>query len=176
MGKMGYKNLDAVIECAGNRRMHRPRGENISFDPMAFSVLTYMALNVYDWPPTARQRASHTACRVYSLGWGSIVKKLGLDALAKDQLMDREVDEVKDLEKARWDAAIIRVSNASKFLQEQGLIKLLRKADIRNGYNADWILLIGSPSENKQVEDWAKECLPYMKRVKSVRSRMVENY
>ncbi len=45
------------------------------------------------------------------------------------------------------------------FLQSQGLIKKIRKEDVRREIPAAWLLLIGDDEENREVEAYARECL-----------------
>ena len=49
------------------------------------------------------------------------------------------------------------ISNAFVFLQERGVIKKLEPASL--GRNAGFLLLLGTPEENKAVEQWARQCL-----------------
>ena len=51
------------------------------------------------------------------------------------------------------------MSQAGKFLQKQGLIKLLVPADVRRERPATWLLLLGDDEENREVEAYARKCL-----------------
>ena len=60
---------------------------------------------------------------------------------------------------SRRQSAIQRISQTGMFLQSQGLIKKIRKEDVRREIPAAWLLLIGDDEENREVEAYARECL-----------------
>lgn len=154
--QMGYQNAIRVFELSSTGRLAKPRGGKITINSTAMLVLEYMALNTYDWPPTDKLKKLDAPCRYYTLGWRSISTALGMTLLSVEQVQDPGTDVGKAM-KARASTAQMRISQAWKFLQGQGLIKRLTPASL--GRNAGYLLLLGDDSENRAVEAWARQCL-----------------
>lgn len=153
--EMGYHNALAVYEASKAGRLSKVRGDGkLSLNSFALATLNYMALNTYDWPPSERMRRDRVACRCYKWGWRNIALDLGM-------LLVNDLDGMEDAMQARERTAKNRISDAWKFLTEQGLIKRLVPAS--QGRNAMYLLLLGDEEENREVEQWARECegLPF---------------
>lgn len=160
-GEMGYKNLDAVYRLSHEGRLLKPRGGQVTVDPTALSMLTYMAHSSYDWPPTEELKRKRLPCRCYSRGWDRMAEDFGL-TIAGGEKAAKALSEGGDLEammQTRRNSARHRLSQTAKFLQRQGLIKLLVPADVRRERPATWLLLLGDERENREAEAWARECL-----------------
>ncbi|TPF91239.1 hypothetical protein [Bifidobacterium sp. UTCIF-38] len=161
MNEMGYRNEDAVYALSEAGRLLKPRGGQVAVDPTAVMLLAYMAHNAYDWPPTEEMRRRHIPCRCYSRGWDVAARAFGM-TIAGGEKAAQIIAEGGDLEAmmtARRTTARNRLSQTAKFLQAQGLIKLLVPADVRRERPATWLLLLGDERENREVEAWARECL-----------------
>lgn len=154
--EMGYQNALRVFDLSSVGRLAKPRGGKITINSTAMLVLEYMALHTYDWPPTDKLRTVAAPCRYYTLGWRSIASALGMTLLSAEQVNDPNVDADKAI-KARAATAQMRISQAWKFLQEQGLVKCLTPASL--GRNAGYLLMLGDDEENREVESWARKCL-----------------
>lgn len=152
---MGYSNIDRVYQMAENGRLAKNRAGKATVDNMALNALLYMAHNTYDWPPNDKIKNNMLPCRYYTLGWRRMAQALGMTLLSFEQLQSG--DDADAMMKSRELTARTRISHAWKFLTEQGVIKCLVPASL--GKNAGYLLLIGDPAENREVEAWARRCL-----------------
>lgn len=126
----------------------------------AFSTLIVMARNTYDWKPTARQYANHVPCRLYERGLEFIAQKQGygqLSAMESFEAAQKGPGAELERELTRVGSGTQSASNDMKDLIDCGLVKQLRPQ--RLGKNASYLLLIGDDAENREVEDWALECI-----------------
>lgn len=153
--KMGYSNIDHVYELSKNGRLAKKRGNKSTLDSTALHVLLYMAHKTYDWPPEQWQVERNVPARLYTLGWRGIAEALGMTLLSFEQLHSGEDADAMKL--ARERTAKNRITTAFKDLAERGLIKQLYPQSL--GKNAGYLLLIGDPMENREVEAWARRCL-----------------
>lgn len=161
MDDMGYKNVSAVYRLAHEGKLLKPRGGQVALDTNALILLTYMAHNAYDWPPNEDMRRKNIACRCYSRGWDNAADDLGM-TLVGGEKADKIIHNGGDLDAmmvTRRNTARNRLSQTAKFLQQQGLIKLLIPADVRRERPATWLLLLGDVVENSEVEAYARKCL-----------------
>ena len=150
--EMGYRNAKAVYPIIRQGRLLKTREDGKrSTNSLAIAILQYMAISTYDWPPTDEMKAKYVPCRYYQLGWRSIAEDLGMLAVGID------AEDFEAAMKSREITARNRVSQAWKFLTEQGVIKCLVPASL--GRNAGYLLLIGDGPENREVEAWARRCL-----------------
>lgn len=154
MEALGYRNAEAAYRLMASGRLSKKRGDNIALDMTASMVLLDMCFSTYDWPPTAKLKGLGKPCRYYALGWRSIAEDHSMILLTPEQAMS---DDAERYMASREATAKKRISNAWRFLKEQGLIKQLTPASL--GKNAGYLLLIGDDEENRQVEKWARECL-----------------
>ena len=152
---MGYQNVGRVYELSESGRLTKPRGGKLTVDTMALNTLLFMAHSTYDWPPSERMTANMIPARLYTLGWRGIAKALGMTLLSFEQLQSGEDPEA--MMKTRETTAKNRISQTWKDLAERGLIKQLYPQSL--GKNAGYLLLIGDPAENREVEAWARRCL-----------------
>ena len=153
--EMGYQNVGRVYELSESGRLTKPRGGKLTVDTMALNTLLFMAHSTYDWPPSERMSANMIPARLYTLGWRGIAKALGMTLLSFEQLQSGEDSEA--MMKTRETTAKNRISQTWKDLAERGLIKQLYPQSL--GKNAGYLLLIGDPMENREVEAWARRCL-----------------
>lgn len=161
MEEMGYRNVAAVFDLAEQGRFLKPRGGQVAVAPTALTLMLWMASNTYDWPPTDELRRKRLPCRCYTRGWDAAAQKFGM-TIAGGEKAARILAEGGDLEsmmETRRNTARSRLSQTAKFLEGQGLIKLLLPADVRRERPATWLLLLGDDAENAAAEAWARECL-----------------
>lgn len=156
MEPVGYKNARKVYALSRRGRLLKPRGEKMALHPLALAMLVYMGENSYDWPPTEENRRKGLPSRVYERGWDRIIEDFGMDYVGEALL---SASDGEALITARHRTAVNRVSQAAKFLKEHGLIKELRKADVRREIPTAWLLLLGDDAENREVEAYARKCL-----------------
>lgn len=161
MDEMGFQNEKAVYRLSGAGRLLKPRGGQVTVDPTALLLLAFMAHNAYDWPPTEEMRNRHVPCRCYSRGWDAAARAFGLTIAGgvKAEKILAEGGNLEGMMATRLHTARVRLSQAGKFLQKQGLIKLLAPADVRRERPATWLLLLGDDEENREVEAYARKCL-----------------
>lgn len=129
---------------------------------MAELVLIDMALSSYDWDsehkePNRDAKAKGYPCRYYTKGWKTLAEDHGMMVLSPEQLVGSSAEEAEVAMKAREGTAKARITQAWKFLRDQGLIKCLQPATL--GKNAGYLLLLGDGEENRAVERWARQCL-----------------
>lgn len=153
--EMGYQNVTRVYELSSNGRLAKTRGGKLTIDSTALHTLLFMAHSTYDWPPSERMTANMVPARLYTLGWRGVSDALGMTILSFEQLQSGEDEET--MRTARERTAKNRISTAFKGLAERGLIKQLYPQSL--GKNAGYLLLIGDPAENREVEAWARRCL-----------------
>lgn len=158
MKPMGYDNTERVCELSRAGRLLKTRGGKMTINPMALSMLLYMAAKTYDWPPKGKVEQLNLPCRVYERGWACMAEDFGMTLVGADELM-RDGADSDAIMNARRTTAINRLSQTAKFLQEQNLIRLLRPANLRREKPAAWLLLLGDDEENQAAERWARECL-----------------
>lgn len=154
MEPMGYRNAKMVEELAAQGRITTNRGESQSFDPMQFTLLYKMASDTYDWPLDAAAARNGALPRTYKRGWLAMARDLGMTL--PDSLDEIEVigDEPRAPKKEL--KAMQRLSLTAKKLEANGLIKCLRKGSPQKRNNAVWLLTIGSPEENAEVEAYVR--------------------
>lgn len=157
---MGYRNAEAVYRQSHAGRLLKPRGGQVALDATALSMLTYMALNSYDWPPSADMRRNYIPARCYQRGWDQMAEDFGMLVVGGDRLQEIGIDgdALTSAMASRRNTARARLSQTAKFLQSQGLIKQIVPASVRREKPAVWLLTIGDDEENTEVEAWAKTC------------------
>lgn len=157
-GKMGYRNFNAAQENVVTRgKLLRPYHGVLSADMSAYGVLTTMCMHTYDWPLTAKQRSKHSTSRLYIYGLKQIALDMGLIDIPHDDPDFVFGEEGAKAKERREKAAIQRVSNAMSFLKKQGVVKTLVPGYL--GHNAYYLLLIGTPEENAEVEEYDRRVL-----------------
>lgn len=157
MEPMGYRNTKLVEELAEQGRITTKRGESQSFDPMQFTLLFKMASDSFDWPLDEAAKNSGALPRIYKRGWLAMARKLGMtfpDSLDEIEVIDDEPRAPKKELKAMQ-----RLSLTAKKLEAAGLIKCLRKGSPQKRNNAIWLLTIGTPDENAEVEAYVRQRL-----------------
>lgn len=155
MEPMGYRNTKLVEELAEQGRITTKRGESQSFDPMQFTLLFKMASDSFDWPLDEAAKNSGALPRIYKRGWLAMARKLGMtfpDSLDEIEVIDDEPRAPKKELKAMQ-----RLSLTAKKLEAAGLIKCLRKGSPQKRNNAIWLLTIGTPEENTEVEAYVRQ-------------------
>lgn len=177
MVNMGYSNTDAVYEnvlskglLLKNTKSREPshKGELVAIpNSTAESVLLYLAHRTRNMD-AASDDPSKTPPRYYFGGYDSIVQERGLTQ-PTPEIAARGFSGEIDLDEyfiRRNDTALGTVSAAMRFLQERGVVKCVRKATSWNQGNSVWILLIGTPEENRKVEQYANRHLEWVRKTK----------
>lgn len=154
MEQMGYRNIKLVQELAAQGRITTKRGETKSFDPMQFSMLLTMASETYDWPLDAAAKKNDALPRTYKRGWLHMAQELGM--ALPEELDEIEVIGNEPRAPKKELKAMQRLSLTAKKLESAGLITCLRKGSPQKRNNAVWLLTIGSPEENAEVESYVK--------------------
>ena len=155
---MGTQNIKAVYRCSRAGRLNRKLGDNSSFDPMAMSVLQYMAATALDYDPDHIYRPDDTPPRCYWAGWPAMMDDFGMVMPTHEQAIDDDVDK-EELFASREQTSLNRISRTARWLEEQGLIKRIVPANTRRGRSAFWLLMIGDDFENERVEQAARTAL-----------------
>ena len=153
--EMGYQNVNRVYELSRAGRLTKPRGGKLTLDNMALNTLLFMAHSSYDWPLSKSLADNMVPARLYTLGWRGIAEALGMTLLSFEQLQSGK--DADAMMKSRENTAKNRISQTWNDLAERGLIKQLYPQSL--GKNAGYLLLIGDPAENREVEAWARRCL-----------------
>ncbi|MCB4912517.1 hypothetical protein ACJ8L7_08935 [Bifidobacterium pseudocatenulatum] len=177
MEDMGYSNTDAVYEnvlskglLLKNTKSREPshKGELVAIpNSTAESVLLYLAHRTRNMD-AASDDPSKIPPRYYFGGYDSIVQERGLTQPTPEIAARGFAGEI-DLDEyfiRRNDTALGTVSAAMRFLQERGVVKCVRKATSWNQGNSVWILLIGTPEENRKVEHYANRHLEWVRKTK----------
>lgn len=156
---MGYRNAERVNDISSQGKLSSVINGKVVFNNFADTVLTFMALNTYDYPPSDDVKKRHLPCRYYTLGWRAIAEAKGLLLMSSEESMSSEAAHILE---RKEHAAKTRISQAWKFLKEQKLIRTIVPASL--GKNAGILLLLSDDkSENYECEKYARECLglPY---------------
>ena len=114
-----------------------------------------MASATYDWPLDDKTQGLGKMPRIYAYGWLEMARALGMtlpDGIDEIEVIGNEPRAPK-LENAAYQ----RISKAAKKLQANGLIKCLRKGSPQKRNNAVWLLTIGTPEENREVEAYVRQ-------------------
>ncbi len=159
MAHMSYQNVDLVNKVSSEGRLLKPRGTNVTTDSFVKCVLTDMAQVSMQWPPTEKMKRNHTPARLYTGGWSTIADIEGMTLLPKEILFECTEEQVEAEREKRQRTAKARIVKAWAFLKERGLIKQLYPQSL--GKNAGYLLLIGDEEENREVEQWAWDCIEW---------------
>ena len=155
---MGTQNIKAVYRRSREGRLNNMRGDNASFDPMAMSVLQYMAAVAMDYEPDRTYHEGDIPPRCYWAGWPAMVEDFGMVMPSEQQAHDPNVDP-EALFQSREQTSRNRISRAARWLEERGLINKLLPANTRYGRAAYWLLMIGDDFANARVEQSARTAL-----------------
>ena len=154
MELVGYRNLKLVEQLTEQGRVMKKFKGRRTFDSDQFALLVMMASATYDWPLDDKARIAGKMPRTYTYGWLEMARALGMTL--PDSLEEIEVIGNEPRAPRRELKAMQRLSLTAKKLQENGLIKCLRKGSPQKRNNAVWLLTIGTPEENLQVETYVR--------------------
>lgn len=155
MELVGFRNLKLVEQLTEQGRVTKTFKGKRTFDSDQFALLTMMASATYDWPLDDKAQGLGKMPRTYTYGWLEMARALGMtlpDGIEEIEVIGNEPRAPK-LENAAYQ----RISKAAKKLQANGLIKCLRKGNPQKRNNAVWLLTIGSPEENAEVEAYVRQ-------------------
>lgn len=151
---MGYRNMLAVEELASQGKLTVTHKGVRSFDFAQYALLSRMAWLTADWPLDKAAKEKRMLPRTYASGWLKIAIDWGMTL---PQSMDELVaigNEPRNPK--REQLAYNRIGKIARKLEEAGLIKCLRRGDIQRKNNAVWLLTIGTPEENREVEAYVR--------------------
>ncbi|NMN02202.1 hypothetical protein [Bifidobacterium panos] len=151
---VGYRNTKLVEQLARDGRLLSTWGSAKTFDPMQYTLLMKMASSSYDWPLDKQAEKDGRQPRVYQYGWLAMAQDLGMTL--PDTPADIEVIGNEPRVPRKETTAIQRLSQTAKKLEASGLIKCLRKGSPQKRNNAIWLLTIGTPDENAEVEAYVR--------------------
>lgn len=155
MDFVGYRNLKLVEQLTKQGRVTKTFKGKRTFDSDQFALLTMMAYATYGWPLDDKTRIAGKMPRTYTYGWREMARALGMtltDSIEEIEVIGNEPRAPK-LENAAYQ----RISKAAKKLEANGLIKCLRKGSPQKRNNAVWLLTIGTPEENREVEAYVRQ-------------------
>lgn len=153
---VGYRNAQKVTELARKGKLNSYRDENATLNQMAYIMLQYMAFSSIDWEDEEAKK--HHPARCYWRGWDAMALDLGLTLPSPKQakaILDGDLDHDETIGR-RTRSAKNRLSQTARWLRERGLIKQLVPANSFMGRNATWLLNLGDPEENDEVETFAR--------------------
>ena len=153
--EMGYRNMLAVEEIASQGKLTVTHKGARSFDIAQYALLSRMAWLTADWPLDKAAKEKHMLPRTYASGWLKIAIDWGMTL---PQSMDELVaigNEPRNPK--REQLAYNRIGKIAKKLESAGLIKCLRKGNVQRKNNAVWLLTIGTPDENREVEAYVRQ-------------------
>lgn len=156
METLGYRNAQKVMRLSAEGKFLTMFRGNPTPNMTAYAMMLTMAEITYDWPSTEENQRKGLPSRVYERGWGHLAEQFSMGILSHEALQREDNGR---LIASRRQSAIQRISQTGMFLQSQGLIKKIRKEDVRREIPAAWLLLIGDDEENREVEAYARECL-----------------
>lgn len=154
MTPMGFRNMDLVDGLLQNGACNIAYGKGTTLDPMQVVVLYKLARVTADYPLDEKAKEYNMLPRVYSYGWLALARELGMtlpDSADEITVIEGEPRALKKELKA-----VQRISMTVKKLKEAGLIKCLRKGSASRRNNAVWLLTIGDPEENAEVERYVR--------------------
>ncbi|WP_033510825.1 hypothetical protein, partial [Bifidobacterium magnum] len=116
----------------------------MTLDSMQMCLLQFMALTTYDFPPTKEIKERHLPCRLYERGWEYAARQFGMWLPGGEEVQEIfKEGGMQRLSEKNMKSAIRRLSVTAKKLEEAGLIKCIRKADIQRNIPAKWLLMLG---------------------------------
>lgn len=152
---MGYRNSQIVEELAAEGKITTEHKDIQTFDFAQYALLKRMAETTADWPLDKAAREKHMLPRTFISGWLSIAIGWGMTL---PQSMDELVTIYNEPRNPkREQLAYNRIGKIAKKLEAAGLIKCLRKGNVQRKNNAIWLLTIGTPEENAEVEAFVRQ-------------------
>ena len=155
MEPMGYRNIQLVDGIIREGRIVHKSGKVMTLDPMQALMLYKLAWITADYPLDEKAKEKGRMPRTYSYGWLALAQDLGMTLPAPGDQLDVIAEEPRNPKREL--IAMQRISRTAKNLEEAGLIKCLRKGSIQKKNNAVWLLTIGTPEENAEVEKYVRQ-------------------
>lgn len=159
---VGYKNMDRVYEKVSQGALSKLNSGKRVTDSFALSLLTYMALRACG----PNDQAVHKGEKPYWCywgGWNDAMDDLGMalpdyeptsdPELISEEQYRRNAEGLPKRRRTAWN----RIGSAAKFMQQRGILKLLKPANVFQQKNAIWLLCLGTPTENLLAEKQARE-------------------
>lgn len=154
MEPMGYRNIQLVDGIIREGRIVRKSGKVMTLDSMQALILYKLAWITADYPLDDKAKAKGRMPRTYTYGWLALAQDLGMTLPAPGDELDVIGDEPRNPKREL--IAVQRISRTVKCLEEAGFIKCLRKGSAQKRNNAVWLLTIGDPAENAEVERYVR--------------------
>ena len=154
MEPLGQHNIKLVDDAIREGRLTRNHKGVETLDPMQALILYKLAWVTADYPLSAKAKEGGEMPRVYKRGWLALARELGMT-------LPEPGDEIEIIGNEpripkRELVAVQRISKTVKKLEEAGFIKCLRKGSAQKRNNAVWLLTIGDPEENAEVERYVR--------------------
>lgn len=157
MELVGYKNSKLVDELCAQGKLEKAWGNGRTFDPMQYALLKKLAEATYDYPLDKKVKNPNAVPRTYTYGWLAMAVEFGMTyPQSPDEI---EVIGGEPRAPQREKQAVKRISETAKRLADAGFIKCLRKESVQKKNNAIWLLTIGTPEENAEVEAYVRSKL-----------------
>ena len=157
MEAMGFRNEELVDALAREGCFNGKWGKGTSLDPMMLLMLYKMARVTADWPLDKKAEEKQLLPRTYSYGWLALAQEFGMTL--PDSVDEIEVIGNEPRTPIKERKAVERLSKTARKLIDAGLIKCLRKGSAQKRNNAIWLLTIGTPEENAEVEAYVRSKL-----------------
>ena len=154
MEPMGYRNIQLVDGIIREGRIVHKSGKVMTLDPMQALMLYKLAWITADYPLDEKAKEKGRMPRTYSYGWLALAQDLGMTLPAPGDQLDVIAEEPRNPKREL--IAMQRISRTAKNLEDAGFLKCLRKGSAQRRNNAVWLLTIGTPEENAEVERYVR--------------------
>lgn len=154
MDIVGYRNAELVHQLTREGWLNAKYGKGTTLDMSQAYILERLALSTADWPLDKTAQKRHLLPRTYQYGYLTLAREFGMtlpDSLESIKVIDGQP---RDLDKER--TATNRIYSNMRKLMDKGFVKCLREGDPRTRTKAAYLLTIGSPEENAEVEAYVR--------------------
>lgn len=154
MDIVGYRNVELVHQLTREGQFNAKYGKGTTLDVFQAYLLERLALATADYPLDKTAQEKRLMPRTYQYGYLALAREFGMtlpDRLESIVVIDGEP---RDLKKER--NATNRISENMKKLMEKGLVKCLREGNPQTRTKGAYLLTIGSPEENAEVEAYVR--------------------
>lgn len=154
MEPLGRRNIKLVDDIIREGKLTSNHKGVETLDPMQALILYKLAWVTADYPLSSKAKENGEMPRVYKRGWLSLARELGMTLPAPGDEIEIIGNEPRNPKREL--VAVQRISKTVKKLEEAGFIKCLRKGSAQKRNNAVWLLTIGTPEENAEVERYVR--------------------
>lgn len=154
MGIVGYRNAELVHQLTREGGLNTKYGDGTTLNMAQAYILERLALVTADWPLDKTAQDKRLMPRTYQYGYLALAREFGMtlpDNLKSIKVIDGEPrDEKKETN------AVNRISKNMNKLMDKGLVKCLREGNPQTRTKGVYLLTIGSPEENAEVEAYVR--------------------